>query len=184
MTFAALLDTCVLFPMHLRDSLLRLAIADLYRPLWSPHILRELQGALVREGSASPDQAGRTIGLMREHFPEAEVLGYEPLIPAMACHEKDRHVLAAAVKAGAGPLVTDNVSDFPATSALPHGVEVLTADEFLLELLDASPVTVITTLRRQADGYKREPKTLDGLLATLSRSGMRGFASEARRLIS
>ncbi|WP_045876774.1 PIN domain-containing protein [Pseudofrankia sp. DC12] len=183
MTFAALLDTCVLYPMHLRDSLLRLAIADLYRPLWSPHILQELQGALVRRGSASPDQASRIIGLLREHFPEAEVLGYETLIPAMACHEKDRHVLAAAVKAGAGLLVTDNISDFPAASALPHGVEVLTADQFLLELLDTSPRTVITVLRRQADGYKRDPKTLDGLLATLSRSGLGSFASEAHRLI-
>ncbi|WP_239334459.1 hypothetical protein [Frankia sp. CiP3] len=34
--------------MALRDSLLRLTIADLYRPLWSRHILRELQSTIVR----------------------------------------------------------------------------------------------------------------------------------------
>lgn len=74
MTYSALLDTCVLFPMYLRDSLLRLAVADLYRPLWSPDILAELHRALVREGATSADQAGRIITLIRTHFPEAEIV--------------------------------------------------------------------------------------------------------------
>ncbi|MEV6966254.1 PIN domain-containing protein [Hamadaea sp. NPDC051192] len=46
MTLSVLLDTCVLFPMYLRDSLLRLAAADLYRPHWSPQILAELHRVL------------------------------------------------------------------------------------------------------------------------------------------
>ncbi|WP_363259472.1 PIN domain-containing protein [Hamadaea sp.] len=53
MTLSVLLDTCVLFPMYLRDSLLRLAAADLYRPHWSPQILDELHRVLVREGATS-----------------------------------------------------------------------------------------------------------------------------------
>nr|WP_290856687.1 hypothetical protein [Hamadaea sp.] len=39
--------------MYLRDSLLRLAAADLYRPHWSPQILDELHRVLVREGATS-----------------------------------------------------------------------------------------------------------------------------------
>ena len=34
MTFAVVLDTCVLYPAHLRDSLLRLTESGLYRALW------------------------------------------------------------------------------------------------------------------------------------------------------
>jgi hypothetical protein len=59
---------------------------------------------------------------------------------------------------------------------------VLTADQFLLDLLDSSPAVVVRTLARQAERYKREPKTLDGLLTALSRSGAQNFADELRRL--
>lgn len=167
--------------MYLRDSLLRLAAADLYQPLWSTDILAELHRALVREGATSADQASRIIMLMRTHFAESEIVGYEPLIPAVRCHQKDRHVLAAAVKAGTALLITDNTADFPSASTQPHGIQVLTADQFLLELLDASAATVIRTLTRQAERYKQNPKTLDGLLASLSRAGLRDFANEVRR---
>jgi predicted nucleic acid-binding protein len=181
MAYSVLLDTCVLFPMYLRDSLLRLAVAGLYEPLWSRHILDELSGALVREDVASASQADRIVALMRQHFPESEVAGYEPLIPTMTCDEKDRHVLAAAVTSGALVLASDNTADFPTASTEPYGIEVLTADQFLLDLLDAAPAMVIRTLTRQAERYKRDPQTLDALLAALSRSGARTFADEVRR---
>jgi hypothetical protein len=42
MTFPAFLDACVLVPIALTDTLLRLAEADTYRPLWSDDVLGEV----------------------------------------------------------------------------------------------------------------------------------------------
>ena len=38
MAFEVVLDTCALYPAHLRDTLLRLAERGLYRALWSAEI--------------------------------------------------------------------------------------------------------------------------------------------------
>lgn len=44
--FRALLDACVLVPIALADTLLRLAEAGLYRPLWSETIIEEMVRAI------------------------------------------------------------------------------------------------------------------------------------------
>ncbi len=48
---------------------------------------------------------------MRDAFPEALVTGHEWLIDSMPNDPKDRHVVAAAVKAGAQVIVTINLKD-------------------------------------------------------------------------
>ncbi len=107
MPFSAVLDTNVLYPFSLRDTLLRLAELDLYTPLWSARILEEMSRNLV-EHRITADQATRIEQAMRATFEEAEVdaAEIERLEPAMTNDEKDRHVLAAAVAADSELIVT------------------------------------------------------------------------------
>ncbi|HUY45817.1 MAG TPA: PIN domain-containing protein [Streptosporangiaceae bacterium] len=48
--FPVFLDTCVLLKPYLCDTLLSIAEAGVYRPLWSPMVLRELERNLIRRG--------------------------------------------------------------------------------------------------------------------------------------
>nr|WP_296071652.1 hypothetical protein [uncultured Actinoplanes sp.] len=48
--FPAFLDTCVLYPAYLCDTLLRLAEASAYRPLWSADVFAELRRNLIEPG--------------------------------------------------------------------------------------------------------------------------------------
>ncbi|WP_206443310.1 hypothetical protein [Candidatus Protofrankia californiensis] len=79
MAFPALLDTCVLYPAYLCDTMLRLAEAEAYRPLWSIDIFIELRRNIVEAGIPS-DRVDRRIAHMRHSFPDAMVTGYESLI--------------------------------------------------------------------------------------------------------
>lgn len=64
----------------------------------------------------------------------------------MTNQEKDRHVLAVAVKAKASLIVTFNLKDFPRTSLKPFGIEAVHPQEYLLTLYSMSPATVIGKL--------------------------------------
>lgn len=177
MAFRAVLDTCVLYPAHLRDTLLRLSERRLYVALWSGDILQELRRSLARAGIAS-DSVERLLSAMQEAFPDSQVQGHAALIDAMECHPKDRHVLAAAVRSDAAAVVTFNTSDFPASGVEPFAIEIVNPDEFLLDLLDLDPEAVIDELRAQAAANREDPKTLPALLRALARAGAPRFAAE------
>lgn len=177
------LDTCVLYPAYLRDTLMRLAEAELFHPLWSEAIFEELHRNLIGAGIAKTG-VDRMLRQMSRTFDNAEVAGYELLVESMTCDQKDRHVLAAAVHGQADALVTLNVRDFPAEAVNPYSVELLSPDEFLLDLCDLAPGAVLRTLHKQAASYKREPKTVAGVVAAVSRAGAPRFADEIRRHLS
>jgi len=177
--FGAVLDTCVLYPAHLRDTLLRLADRGLYRALWSADIVDELRRNLIE--LVGPTAVRHLLDQMATAFPEAEVTDYRSLIDSMTCDPKDRHVLAAAVRAGAGAIITFNSADFPDRSTKPHEIEVIDPDSFLLDLLDLSPDGVADELALRAAANRRAPKTLPQIIDALGRAGVPGFADELRR---
>lgn len=165
--YTVVLDTCVLAPMPLCDTLLRLAEEPaVYFPKWSTDILRELRSTLTRMGYTAA-QAERRIVAMEAAFEDACVAGYEELVEAMTNHPKDRHVLAAAVRCGAQAIVTHNGKDFPRESAAMYDIEVLSPDRFLVEQFHLDEELVIGKLAVQA-AARRIP--VDGLLDRLERA--------------
>src|SRR5450432_2676172 len=112
--FIVVVDANVLYPLTLRDTVLRAAAAGLYQLRWSKDILDEMERNLVAKGNVPRDKAARLRVTMEKFFPEADVKSYQPLVEAMPNHPKDRHVAAAAVKAGAQVIVTANIKDFSA----------------------------------------------------------------------
>ncbi len=164
--FKVLLDANVLYPFSLRDTLLRAAAEGFFQLYWSEEILDETTRNLVATGTITDEQANRLRVAMTEAFPESMVAGYEQLIDAMPNHEKDRHVTAAAVKAGAQVVVTSNLKDF---RMLPNGIEAQSPDEFLSNLFDLDPAGIVELLRAQADALRNPPRSFDELLRGLAK---------------
>ena len=178
----AILDACVLYPLPLRDTLLRVAEAGVYDARWSDRILDEMERNLVADGRATAEIAGRLRAAMTRAFgaaavPQAEVDGLEE---SMTNDPKDRHVLAAAVVGRADVVVTLNLRDFPLDACRAVGVEPMHPDDFLLDAYDEAPAPVFAAVERQAADLKRPPSTLDQLLDRLEVSTPR-FAETMRR---
>lgn len=153
--YIAVLDTCVLAPMPLCDTLLRLAEDPaFYIPKWSDDILRELRSTLQRMGY-TPAQADRRITAMESAFEDANVPGYERLTASMTNDPKDRHVLAAAVRSGAHAIITHNVRHFQPASVKPYDVDVLTPDDFLVHQFHLNRETVSREARRSGRCARR-----------------------------
>lgn len=132
-----MLDACVLYPFTLRDVLPQSAAAGFYQVCWSETILDEALRNLVADGRMTEDKAAKR---------------NDP---------KDRHVVAAAVKAGAQIIVTSNKRDF---YDLPSGIEVQTPDEFLSNLFDLGSISngrrarnARSTVQDSSDGGATHP---------------------------
>jgi predicted nucleic acid-binding protein len=164
--FPVYFDTCALYGAILKDLFLELAELGAFRPLWSADVLRELEKNLAAK--VSPTAARNRVNAMREAFPDALVEGYEALIDTMTCDPKDRHVLAAAVRANAEVVVTFNLRDFPPESTDPFDVEIVHPDGFLLDQFDLYPLHVLRALDNISSAYEAPPMSVDQILDALA----------------
>jgi hypothetical protein len=168
-SLTAFLDANALYPAELRNLLMRLALAEAYRPLWSDRVQKEWTEALARDRPDLPrEKIERVRALMEQHIPEATVEDYEAIVGQLALPDHgDRHVLAAAIKGGAELLVTANLKHFPAPALAPYGIEALHPDEFVLRLVERTPARVLAAARseeppevgRRVPRCTREPRS-------------------------
>jgi predicted nucleic acid-binding protein len=173
------IDADCLFSAPVRDTLLRLAHAGLFRVYWSEQILDETLRNLRQNRGLTEQQAEHLRSALKEAFPEAFVTGYRRLIAGLTCAPEDRHVLAAAIRSGSRLLVTNNVRDYPAASVASFGIEVQTPDAFLAGQLVSHPELVHRVLAQQAAALRNPPLTVAQLLDVLARLTP-GFAATVR----
>jgi predicted nucleic acid-binding protein len=177
----AALDASVLYPLTLRDTLLRAAQVGLYDPCWSERILDEVARNLVANRVATAPQAAAMLEAMCGAFDAATVADEEiaRLEPMMTNDPKDRHVLAAAAFGNADVLVTLNLRDFPSAACEPFSVEPVDPDRFLLDLYRLDEDAIHTALALQAAALTRPPMSLTDILDRLEPT-VPGFARALR----
>ena len=180
--FTALFDACVLYPAPLRDFLMNLAITDLFRAKWTDEIHDEwIRNVLINRPDLTNDRLQRTKTLMNSHVRDCLVIGYQDLIPSLILPDmNDRHVLAAAIRAGADVIVTYNLKDFPVETLEHYGIEAQHPDEFINHLIDLAPPVVCAAVKRQRMSLKNPPQSVEELLSAYERQGLTQTVAELR----
>jgi hypothetical protein len=89
--------------------------------------------------------------------------GYELLIePLVLPDPDDRHVLAAAIAAGADAIVTFNLRDFPAAALTRYDLEPIHPDDFIFHQFGPSNAAVLAAALRCRERLRNPPKSADG----------------------
>ena len=178
--YPVVLDSCVIFPMHLCDTLFRAAEIGLYDLYWSQEILDGATRNLVNTGRMKSERAAHFEAALKAAFPNAMVEVPDNLIQQMTNDPGDRHVAAAAVVAKAEVIVTSNLRDFPPESLNPWGITALHPDVFLNRLYEVTPDLMANVVWQQVEDLKNPPLTVDELLVRL-REEVPVFADKIQR---
>ena len=119
------------------------------------------------------DKLPRTRELMNRAVPDATVTGYESLITGLDLPDiNDRHVLAAAIRAGAQAIITFNLKDFPEEVLRTYGIEAIHPDTFIEDLFDLHQSDVIKTAQQHFSALRSPPKTPEQYVETLAAQGL------------
>ena len=178
LTFTVLYDANALYPMSLRDLLVRVGQTTLVRARWTAEIMDEWSRALAARRPDLETRIQRTVQLMNEAIRDVLVTGYQPLIPGLQLPDPgDRHVLAAAIRAGAQTIVTFNLCHFPQEALEPYGIEAQHPDEFVEHLIDLGGRKLIDIVATMAAEKKNPPMTVNDVIGSLAKAGLARSAS-------
>lgn len=165
--FTAFIDANVLVPSLKRNLILSLAHKNMFRIRWSACVLDEFERAFLRiYPQETPQRARKHREAMTKAYPHACVSGYEALEAAFVSgpDANDAHVMAAAAHCGAAVVVTDNLTDFPASLLQPLGMEALSADHFIADAIDLDQELAVLAIGAMRCRFKKPEITAAVLL--------------------
>lgn len=181
--YIGVLDTCVIYPIDIRDLLLWFASFDLYTPKWSDDVFREWKEVMVRKG-ISKDIIKKRIENVNKAFPDAKVTNYQSLIDSIDLPDKDdRHILAAAIKVNANVIVTNNVKHFPKKSLDKYNISAASADDFLTDIIDLNHETALQAFRNLVANRRNPPQNEYQVLDILRIRGLTQTADYIHTLL-
>ena len=171
LTPKVLYDACVLYPAPLRDLLMHLAMTGLFRAYWTNDIHAEwIHSVLKKHPHLTREQLQRTRQLMDAYALDCLIEGYEDLIEPLSLKDQnDRHVLAAAIHGNVSRIITFNLRDFPKHILDEYEIEAVHPDDFILELFQSSPESVLAAVKRHRTSLKNPQKTVDEYLTILGK---------------
>jgi len=172
--FAIILDANILAESAISDLFLRLSEEPrLISPRWTGEIWTEAHRTMVSKLGWPEGIADSRISAAQATFPEAMVTDYEGFIEKCTNDPKDRHILAAAIRAKVETIVTMNVKHFKVADLAPWGITATHPGDYLKVLYDHDEGVVVSVLHRMAELRK---KTLIEMLSRLS-AGVPAFTS-------
>lgn len=177
--FTVVYDACIFYPAPLRDLLIRLAITRRFRARWTAQIHEEwTRNLLSNRKYLTQKQLDRTVAMINNAVEDCLITGYEHIIEGLKLPDpNDRHVLAAAIRAGAAAIVTMNLKDFP--DCVLHEFEIcaLHPDSFILDLADLEPPILERVAKEQRASLRNPSVSAKEFVANLRRQGLPGVAN-------
>lgn len=172
--FRVVLDACVLYPAPVRDLLMELAVAGLYKAHWSDEIHDEwMRNVLRNRPDLKAQQLARTRELMDAYSEDALVEGFDVLIPTITLPDPDdRHVVAAALQCRADAIVTFNLPDFPEAALSTLGLEAIHPDDFITFQFDLDAPKTCAAAKRIRTRLKNPPRSPSEYIDCLKAVGL------------
>lgn len=160
-----ILDANVLAEAALGDLFLRLSEEPrMVVPKWTEEIWAEVNRTMVSKLRWPADLAEQWCRCAQEAFPEAMVTDYEPFVSECSNDQKDRHILAAAIRSNSETIVTMNVKHFRTEHLERWGVTAVHPDEYLMVRYEHKAAVVVNVINAMA---KKRKKPMSQMLSRI-----------------
>jgi hypothetical protein len=179
-------DACILYPFHLRNIVVQIAVDRLVDARWTDEIHDEWIRNLVADVPRIPVERLRiTEALMNEALPNATVTGYRAHLEAITLPDPDdRHVVAAGIAAGASNIITWNMRDFPESELKKHGLIRQTPDAFLCDLHGRAPDLILASLANARRNLSKTHVSAQDFVKILKGQGLSRLAACVEKHLS
>lgn len=183
--FTAFFDSNALYPLRLRDLLLRLAATDLFRARWSDDVLQDWRSDFAeRHAGVSPQLLREQCELMNADARDALVEGHHAFIPILSGLEpRSRHVVAAAIHSRSDVIVTTEGARYPDEVLKDHALHKEHPDEFIAHVIDLDRGTAVVAIRDARLALNNPAKDAAEYLRMLERAALPQAVSLLRPFI-